>query len=148
MLLSILPTLSFPKYVHKSVLYVCICTAALQIGSSVPSLYRFLLLLLLNCFSWCDPIDGKHWSGLPFPSPVHESESEVAQSCLTLSDPMDCSTPGLPIHHQLPEPTQTHVCWVSDAIQPSHLLSSPSPPALNLSQYQSLQMSQLSESGG
>ena len=51
---------------------------------------------------------------------------------------MDCSTPGFPIHHQLPELAQTHVHWVGDAIQPSHLLSSPSPPALNLSQHQGL----------
>ena len=62
--------------------------------------------------------------------------SSVAQSCLTLCDPMS-SIPGLPVHHQLPESTQTHVHWVSDAIQPSHPLLSPS-PALNLSQYQSL----------
>ena len=64
--------------------------------------------------------------------------SSVTQSCPTLCDPMNCSTPGLPVHHQLPEFTQTHVHWVSDAIQPSHTLSSPSPPALNLSQHQSL----------
>jgi len=51
---------------------------------------------------------------------------------------MDCSTPGLPVHHQLPELTQTHVSWISDAIQPSHPLSSPSPPAPNLSQHQGL----------
>ena len=55
--------------------------------------------------------------------------SSVAQSCLTLCDPMDCSTPGLPVHHQLPEFTQTLVHRVGDAIQPSHPLSSPSPPA-------------------
>ena len=64
--------------------------------------------------------------------------SSVAQSCPTLCDPMNRSTPGLPVHHQLPESTQTHVHWVSDAIQPSHPLSSPSPPALNLSQHQGL----------
>ena len=64
--------------------------------------------------------------------------SSVAQSCLTLCDPMNCSTPGLPVHHQLPEFTQTHVHWVSDAIQPSHPLSSPFPPARSPSQYQSL----------
>ena len=64
--------------------------------------------------------------------------SSVAQSCLTLCDPMDCSTPGLSVHHQLPEFTQTHAHWVSDAIQPSHSLSSPSPPAFNLSQVQGL----------
>ena len=62
--------------------------------------------------------------------------SSVAQSCLTLCNPMNRSTPGLPVHHQLPESIQTHVLWVGDAIQPSHPLSSPSPPALNLSQHQ------------
>ena len=62
----------------------------------------------------------------------------VTQSCLTLCDLMNCSTPGLPIHHQLLESTQTHVHCVSDAIQPSHPLSSPSPPALHLSQHQGL----------
>ena len=62
----------------------------------------------------------------------------VAQSCPTLCDPMNCSTPGLPVHHQLPEFTQTHVHRVSDAIQPSHSLLSPSPPAPNPSQHQSL----------
>ena len=64
--------------------------------------------------------------------------SLVAQSCLTLCDPMNRSTPGLPVHHQLSEFTQTHVHRVSDAIQPSHPLSSPSPPAPNPSQHQSL----------
>ena len=64
--------------------------------------------------------------------------SSVTPLCSTLCDPMDCSTPGLPVHHQLPELTQIHVQWVSDAIQPSHPLSSPSPPAFNLSQHQSL----------
>ena len=64
--------------------------------------------------------------------------SSVAQSCLTLCNPTDCSTPGLPVHHQFPEFTQTHVLWVSDAIQPSHPLSSPSPPAFNLFQHQGL----------
>ena len=64
--------------------------------------------------------------------------SSVAQSCPTLCDPMNCSTPSLPVHHQLPEFTQTHVHQVGDAIQLSHPLSSPSPPALNPSQHQSL----------
>ena len=64
--------------------------------------------------------------------------SSVAQSCLTLCDPMNCSTPGLPVHHQLPEFTQTHVHRVGDAIQPSHPLSSPFPPVPNPSQHQSL----------
>ena len=64
--------------------------------------------------------------------------SSVAQSCPTLCDPMDCSSPGLPVHHQLPEFTQIHVHWVCDAIQPSHPLSSPSLPTFNLSQHQGL----------
>ena len=69
---------------------------------------------------------------------ISVQSSSVAQSCPTLCNPMDCSTPGLPVHHQLPEFTQTHVHWVSDAVQPSHPLSSPSPPAFNLSQHQGL----------
>ena len=64
--------------------------------------------------------------------------SSVTQSCLTLCNPMNHSTPGLPVHHQFPEFTQTHVHWVGDAIQLSHPLSSPSLPALNLSQHQGL----------
>ena len=72
----------------------------------------------------------KSWTQLQF--------SSVTQSCPILCDPMNHSTPGLPIHHQLPESTQTHIHWVGDAIQPSQTLSSPSPPALNLSQHQGL----------
>ena len=64
--------------------------------------------------------------------------SWVAQSCPTLCNPMDYSTPGLPVHHQLLELTQTHVHWIGDTIQPSHPLSSPSPSAFNLSQYKDL----------
>ena len=64
--------------------------------------------------------------------------SSVTQSCLTLCDPMNCSTLGLPVHHHLPEFTQTHVHRVHDAIEPSHPRSSPSPPAPNPSQHQSL----------
>ena len=188
-------------------------------------LHIALLLLLIrfsSCLTLCNPLDGsppgspslgfsrqEHWSGLPFPSPMRESEneSEVAQSCLTLNDLMDCSipgssvhgifqarvlgwgaiafsvhvalvvprmvcvcakiqmlkvkhmthqfssvtqscptlcdlmnhsTPGLPVHHQLLESTQTHVHLVGDAIQPSYPLLSPSPPALSLSQHQGL----------
>ena len=78
--------------------------------------------------------------------------SSVTQLYPTLRNPMDCSTPGFPVHHQLPEVTQTHVHRVSDAIQPSHPVSSPSPPAFNLSQHQglmrSLPMSWFFASGG
>ena len=69
---------------------------------------------------------------------VQFSFSSVAQSCPTFCDPMNRSMPGLPVHHQLPEFTQTHVHRVSYAIQPSHPLSSPSPPAPNPAQHQSL----------
>ena len=64
--------------------------------------------------------------------------SSVAQSCPTLCDPMDCSTPGFPVHHRLLELTQTHVHRIGDVIQPSHPLSSLSPPAFNLSNHQGL----------
>ena len=74
--------------------------------------------------------------------------SSVAQSCPTLCDPMNLSTPGLPVHHQLLEFTQTHVHQVSDAIQPSHPLLSPSPPAPSPSQHESFPMSQLFARGG
>ena len=67
-----------------------------------------------------------------------DSSASVAQLCPTLRDPMDYSTPGFPVHHQLPEFAQTHVHRVGDAIQPSHPLSSLSPPAFNLSQHQGL----------
>ena len=74
--------------------------------------------------------------------------SSIAQSCPTLCDPMNCSTPGLSVHHQFPEFTQTHVHRVGDGIQPSHPLSSPSPPTPNPSQLESFPMSQLFTWGG
>ena len=64
--------------------------------------------------------------------------SSVTQLCPTLCDPINCSMPGLPVHHQLPKLTRTHVHWVGDAIQPSHPLLSPSPPTFNLPQHQGL----------
>ena len=79
-----------------------------------------------------------HWTTREAQKSFSVQFSSVAQSCLTLCDPMNRSMPGLPVHHQLPEFTQTHVHWVGDAIQPSHPLSSPSPPAPNPSQHQSL----------
>ena len=82
------------------------------------------ILLYINCYVYI------YLSSVQF--------SSVAQSCLTLCDPMNHSTPGLPVHHHLPEFTQTHVHWVSDTIQPSHPLSFPSSPAPNPSQHQSL----------
>ena len=106
--------------------------------------------LLQSCPTLCNPIDGsppgslslgfsrqEYWSGLPFPSPMHESEKWkwIVQSCPTLNDPMDCSMPGFTVLHYLLEFAQTHVHWVDDAIQPSHSLLPPSPPALDLSIY-------------
>ena len=87
--------------------------------------------------SLLDQAEGIIWSSPSF------QFSSVAQSCPTLCDPVNCSTPGFLVHYQLPEFTQTHGCRVSDAIQPSHPVSSPSPPAPNPSQHQSLPMSQL-----
>ena len=84
--------------------------------------------------TWC-LCSAQLWASVQF--------SSVAQLCPALCDVMNCSTPGLPVHHQLPESTQTHVHRVGDAIQPSHPLSSPSPPAPNPSQHQSFPMSQL-----
>ena len=86
----------------------------------------FLSLRFLVWSDWLDPII--------FNLSFH-SVSSVAQSCWTLCDPMDCSTPGFPVHHQLLELPQT---WINDAIQSSHPLSFPSPPAFSLSQHQGL----------
>ena len=66
---------------------------------------------------------------------IYQSVRSVAQSCPALCNPMDCSTPGFPVHHELPELAQTHIHWVGDALQLSHPLLSPSPPAFNLSQW-------------
>ena len=76
------------------------------------------------------------------------SVSSVAQSCPALCNPMDCNMPGFPVHHQLPELTQTHVHWVDDAIQTSHPLTSPSPLAFTLLASGSLPVSQFFASGG
>ena len=109
-----------------------------------------LALRLLNFWKWvCLGTDshlcswvttGKLADSLTSRSWVTKSHccSSVTKSCPTLCDPMDCSTPGFPVHHQLLELAQTHVHWVSDAIQSSHPLLPPSPPSLNLSQHQGL----------
>ena len=81
---------------------------------------------------------AKKWQDMGLLSSREYQFSSVAQLYMTLCNPMDCSTPGFPVHHQLPELAQTHVHWVSDAIQPSHPLSSPSPPAFNLAQHPGL----------
>ena len=103
---------------------------SLSRGSSWPSGQTHILCLADRFFTTEPP---GYFTGIRL-----DQIRSVAQSCLTLCDPMNRSTPGLPVHHQLPEFTETHVHWVSDAIQPSHPLLSPSPPTLNLSQHQGL----------
>ena len=92
--------------------------------------FKEILLSLSNMFWGSLTWKGLFWMG--------QSDSSVAQWCLTHCNCMDCSTLGFPVHHQLLEFTQTHGHRVGDAIQPSHPLSSPSPPAFSLSQHQGL----------
>ena len=112
-----------------------LCNMALYIeGFMVNSVY-------LHKYVYLEMVCDLKYSALTFSNHIAFSSvqfSSVAQSCLTLCDPMNRSTPGLPVHHQLPEFTQTHVYRVSDAIQPYHPLSSPSPAAPNSCQHQSL----------
>ena len=99
--------------------------------------------VISNCsFDLHFPDDLWCWISFHVPAgcliPYDYTVSSVTESCLTLCDPMDCCTPSFPVYHQLLEFTQTHVHRIGDAIQPSHPLSSPSPPAPNPSQHQSL----------
>jgi len=104
-------------------------------GNQVPGWDRYTGRLFQLSVMWTQTyhiyVLLKIWS--KYAAVSSDQFSSVAQSCLTLCDSMDCSMPDLPVHHQLPEFTQTHIHWVGDAIQPSHPLSSPSPPAFNLS---------------
>ena len=110
---------SWRSFLYSSSVYSC--HLFLMSSASVKSIP--FLFFILSILAW-------NVSSVQF--------SSVAQLCPTLCNPMNHSTPGLPVHHQLPEFTQTHVHQVSDAIQPSHPLSSPSPPAPNPSQHQGL----------
>ena len=105
--------------------------------------FRWMLLLFnksraKDTYSWGNCLLLAKLRGFQF--------SSFAQSCPTLCNPMDWGTPGFPVHHQLWDPTQTHVHWVGDAIQPFHPLSSPSHPTFNLSQNQGLFQSVISSS--
>ena len=92
-----------------------------------------------STFAWTMTMDSESWRPtLHYVAKETHMTSLQSLSHVRLCNPMDCSTLGLPVHHQDPEFTQTHVHWVSDAIQPSHPLLSPSPPAFSLSQHQSL----------
>ena len=119
--------------------WFCMSNSPFYLGDRPERELVWLLWFLLFC-SFSDIFSSQCWQRLQvgwWKITVFWFSS-VAQSCLTLCDPMKRTTPGLPVHHQLPEFTQTHVHWVSYAFQPSHPLSSPSPPALNLSQRQGL----------
>ena len=111
----------------------------LTLGTKIPAVILTSMFTLLHKVIWkeCDHDKYVEFSCYPLPSSCFIIRS-VAQSCPTLCDSMSCRTPGLPVHHQLPDITQTHIHRVGDAIQPSHPLLSPSPPAFNLTQYQSL----------
>ena len=105
-----------------------------------PNVHRSTIYNSRTCKQPRCPLEGKWKRKLWYIDTMEYSVqfSSVTQSCPTLCDAMNRSTPGLPVHHQLPEFTQTHVHQVRNAIQPSHPLSSPSPPAPNPSQHQSL----------
>ena len=113
-------------YVHASTVNLIIVWNVVSLGYYYPFI-RNKALEFLQAFVNC-----KSFSFLKV------RFSSVAQLCPTLCDPMNCSTPGLPVYHQPPEFTRTHVHWVRDANQPFYPLSSPSPPAFNLSQHQGL----------
>ena len=124
------------------------CQASLSItnSQSLLKLMSIELVMPSNHLILCHPLlllPSIFPSIRVFPMSQLIQFSSVAQSCLTLCDPMNRSTPGLPVHHQLPELVQTHVQVVGDAIQPSYPLSSPSPTAPNPSQHQSFPMSQI-----
>ena len=153
-------------YMHC--VYACVCAHLLQsrwtlcnlmdcglLGSSVHGILQARILECIAMPSSKGSSWPRNWTRISYVSCIgrwvlyHWSHQEalympsvqfssVAQSCPTLCNPTNSSTPGLPVHHQLPESTQTHVHQVGDAIQPSHPLSSPSLPALNLSQHQGL----------
>ena len=109
--------------------FILACDCLSQLVGSIYISNTFYYIYIFPC-EICDIIlkeDLLNSSSVQF--------SSVTQSCLTLWDPMDCSMPCFRLHHQLPEPTQTHVHHIGDASQPSHPLPSPSHPAFNLSQY-------------
>ena len=128
------------RLLSRSRLFAIPWTAACQASlSSVSS--RSLPTFLLIEFCCCSVAQlclTLWWCYLTISYSGSVQFSSVAQSCPILCDSMNRSTPGLPVHHQLPEFTQTHVHWVNDVMKPSHPLSSPSPPTPNPSQHQSL----------
>ena len=132
--MEIVTVLTFPTREHSIIFCLFVCHVWMLAQWPLSESLQFLL-----SFYWCHP---GLYCAVNYHSVINSlvvnQFSWVAQLCPTLCDPIDCITPGLPVHHQLPELTQTHVHWVGDAIQLSHLLSSPSPPAFNLSQHHGL----------
>ena len=118
---------------HSEVIFfVCVCTrraddGILGVPKGIPAHRSFPVTQWFLKFTHSSLLELKHWICC-----------SVAKSCLTVFDPMDCSMPCFPVHHHLPEFSQIHVQWLSDNIQSLHPLSSPSPPAFNLSQHQGL----------
>ena len=112
----------------------------IEFSSEINQAWVFIIgrLLIVNSISFINTGLLQFSGSSLFFFPSSFQFSSVTQSCLTVCHPTNRSTPGLPVHHQLPESTQTHVHRVGDFIQPSHPLLSPSPPALNLSQHQGL----------
>ena len=124
-------------FICFNILCIIPCTSLSSIMPGFPSIVLFLPAPFSdgNCFSFHNPKNSNY----DYHTDIGSVQfSSAAQSCPTLCDPMNCSTPGLPVHHQFSEFSQTHIHQVSDVIQPSYPLSSPSPPALNPSQHQSL----------
>ena len=134
-------------------LWTVACQAPLSVGFSRQESWSMLpfpppeifpqglnlhLLFLLHCRGILYPLNHRGNVLLKYTVPILLPASASQFSHSVMSDPMDCSMPGFPVHHQLLQLAQTHVRRVSDAIQPSHPLSSPSPSALNLSQHQGL----------
>ena len=120
---------------HLSLWYIHILSLII-LHKHFPLSHALHILIQFFIWSYTSILGGLTWKNRLWDHMTHFSS--VGQSCPTLCNPMNCSTPGLPVHHQLPEFTQTHIHRVGDAIQPSHPLSSPSPSAPNPSQHQSL----------
>ena len=136
---------------------MCCFSGTLQSKLGRVLVNHFLSILFVFCGSECiqykvqlhKVLQMKFWIKNVFTKIFCLSQfSSVAQSCLTICDPMDCSTPGLPVHHQLPEFTQTHVHWVADAIQQSHPVIPFSSHLQSFPASESFQMSQFFASGG
>ena len=119
---------------------ICLPVSVLfHLASYPPGLFMVCKRQKCPSFSGLNNIPLQVWTTCyPFICQQALQFSSVAQPCPILCNPMNCSMPGLPVHHQLPEFTQTHIHRVNDAIQPSHPLLSPSPPAPNPSQHQGL----------